>query len=254
MLLCSLCLFSFRIVERQMGSKKFGAFIAIVLALATPVEAATAVYFPSVRLVPGPLPLVFALFVLYHVCIPTLHPKLLQLVGINFSEKAFTYILGFELIIFDGWNSTIPALSGAVMGILYTADALSMQGVRLPRVVYKCCLIWHRRPAPPRPSRRASMGGIAMLQRLRPQSQAPLLPLRAPPPLPPSESEVATLTSMGFDRRQALHALAQTGNSVQRAADRLLASGQPGADGGGGGEGGGGGGGDGASDGHSHAH
>lgn len=91
LLATSLSLYRMRALEPLLGSRKFGAFALITGALAVPLEAAAGVYFETVRLTPGPLPLVFALLVLYYAVVPPLNRKQFGVLGMDFSNKAFTF-------------------------------------------------------------------------------------------------------------------------------------------------------------------
>lgn len=45
----------------------------------------------QVRLTPGPLPLVFALLVVYYAIVPPSKPRLFGALGMEFTDKAFTF-------------------------------------------------------------------------------------------------------------------------------------------------------------------
>lgn len=62
-----LLLYLFRVFERLMGSSKFIAFAFVTAVMASTLQLAILVSFPSVtRIAPGPYPLLFALFVQYY--------------------------------------------------------------------------------------------------------------------------------------------------------------------------------------------
>lgn len=49
----------------------------------------------------------------------------------------------FQLAFCEGWNSVVPAVCGAMVGGMYLMDAMSVQAVRLPNLVYRCCSVSH---------------------------------------------------------------------------------------------------------------
>lgn len=47
----------------------------------------------SRRLTPGPIPLVFALVVVYYAIVPPSKPRYFGVLGLDFSDKAFTFVV-----------------------------------------------------------------------------------------------------------------------------------------------------------------
>lgn len=45
------------------------------------------------RLTPGPIPLVFALVVVYYAIVPPSKPRYFGVLGLDFSDKAFTFVV-----------------------------------------------------------------------------------------------------------------------------------------------------------------
>ncbi|CAN0521357.1 unnamed protein product, partial [Laminaria digitata] len=45
------------------------------------------------RLTPGPLPLVFALLVVYYAIVPPSKPRCFGALGMEFTDKAFTFVV-----------------------------------------------------------------------------------------------------------------------------------------------------------------
>ena len=64
--------------------------------------------------------------------IPKLQPTYVNVLGINFSDKSFTYILGLQLMVNSGWRSIIPALTGIAAGSMFLSDALPFSSMAMP--------------------------------------------------------------------------------------------------------------------------
>ncbi len=86
------------------------------------------------KLVPssGPLPGIFALYVVYWLVIPIHRPYAFGMLGISFSEKAPIYLLGVQLFFSGGWNSIFPSIAGILCGAAWVSDVHGMQHVRIP--------------------------------------------------------------------------------------------------------------------------
>lgn len=136
----------------------------------------------------------------------------------------------------QGTSSLLPAACGLLSGWLYASNIGEVQSWRLPGLAVRMARVFApfvaSAPPPPLPrlpgarggaeqGRDGGLGGGAGAA----DANAEAAFLRdATPAGPPSEDDVATLMGMGFDRGAVLAALAAAGNSVQIAADRLLAS------------------------------
>lgn len=46
-----------------------------------------------------------------------------------------------QLACCEGWNSVVPAVCGAFVGGMYLVDTVSIQSVRLPKFIYRCCSV-----------------------------------------------------------------------------------------------------------------
>ncbi|KAJ0399319.1 hypothetical protein ATCC90586_000453 [Pythium insidiosum] len=88
-------IFQFRVLERQMGSRKFGSMIFFIWTISALLQLSALLSMPSLarRLPPGPYAVLGALTVFFIKYLPRLHPKAYSIVGINFSDKSSTYIL-----------------------------------------------------------------------------------------------------------------------------------------------------------------
>eukprot|EP00611_Tribonema_gayanum_P007441 TRINITY_DN167_c2_g1_i1.p1 TRINITY_DN167_c2_g1~~TRINITY_DN167_c2_g1_i1.p1 ORF type:complete len:354 (+),score=52.27 TRINITY_DN167_c2_g1_i1:291-1352(+) len=250
----SMLLYHFRVLERQMGSRKFGTFAVIVGILSSVMLlAAGSLAVPGLQPAAGPIPLVFALLVLYHVCVPVLQPRLLGLLSLNFTEKSVAYALAIQLALSQGPSTLAPAICGLVIGAAYRLDLFKLQRAHLPAAVYRLCSKLHpcfrslrrpeavpvaaarglrRRLTPPRQRSllpqisgggngggiSTAIGGGAARSRAgaaqRAQQQQQLSPRSA---LVPDAAEEATaarvLVGMGFRHADAVTALRATGNN-----------------------------------------
>lgn len=146
----SILLYSFRLFERQMGSRKFGSFVTVISMTSSIIEFCLLLAYnagtlkskglPSELLLPmvGPYSLIYAMFSLYFLKVPKLHPKLFSIMGIDISNKTIMYILGLQLMFINGWSSVIPSLSGLIAGFLYcfpftNSKRNPLQNFRLPK-------------------------------------------------------------------------------------------------------------------------
>lgn len=88
-----LSLYRLRVLEPLLGSRKFGALATVTSVMSLPLEATAAVNFDMVRLTPGPLPVVFALLVMYYATVPPLKRRQFGVLGMDFSDKALTFCI-----------------------------------------------------------------------------------------------------------------------------------------------------------------
>jgi membrane associated rhomboid family serine protease len=152
-------LYTCRQFERQMGSKKFGAFLVFSVFVSTLIGLAIIVAAWSVGFYlvpsPGPFPLIFALMTYYfckylyfHIVllytvltdprgscaghIPKLHATQYSFAGLDLSEKSWIYLLAMQLMVSDGVPSIAAASTGLLAGYLYETDGFGLQSWRLP--------------------------------------------------------------------------------------------------------------------------
>ena len=84
--------------ERMMGSGKFGAFVVFVTSLAASLQAAASRTFESLRAPStGPYSLIFAVLMLHHAFVPPVKPRVMRILGVDFSNKAPFYILALPV-------------------------------------------------------------------------------------------------------------------------------------------------------------
>ncbi|TYZ60231.1 hypothetical protein PybrP1_000573 [[Pythium] brassicae (nom. inval.)] len=246
-------LFQFRVVERQMGSRRFGSLLAFILSIMSALQFAALASSPQLaRQIPsGPYALLGAFAVFFNKYVPKLFPRNFSFSGLHFSDKSSTYLL---LLVMLGRNlrTLLPFVPGTLLGLLFSVPPLAH--LRLPSVV--CSVLGVLHPlfdvVPP---------SVAALQRQRRVLEAQrrlgirnnaangpagqgfrdqLLPGAGgamagggggggggmlPPQMaaaPPSEDVIQQLTALGFDRERSIAALQATGHNVEAAANRLL--------------------------------
>ncbi|KAH9559405.1 hypothetical protein CY35_06G056600 [Sphagnum magellanicum] len=214
-LLTSPCLFSstpellfglyliyfFRVFERQIGSNKYLFFVLFSTAFTNILELVTLAAFKDSRILsgtllsPGPYGLIFASFVPFFFDIPI--STRFKVFGARFSDKSFVYLAGLQF----------PEQLAAATARLF---APFMSGMSSPstntRVNASREATVTAPPARPFENRFAA-------------TAPPLSSL-----LPPPEESVSTLVAMGFEREDALQALAMARNDVATATNLLLES------------------------------
>lgn len=210
--------------EREMGSRRFGAFIVYTSFLSTAMELLFFNIFFDLERYSGPYPQLGAVLALYHKFTPRMHPKFFGVLGYDFSEKSITYGLCAQVIFFGGFSTIVPAFFGFMAGLL----AVKWSESELPDFVYTIAGVIGKAIIDDAPavmmSRSVQRGGANRTRRAptgtRAEAAPPAQPMRPPPP--PSEEAITQLTSMGFDREAVIRALQQTDNNVEAAANRLL--------------------------------
>ncbi|GLD95778.1 hypothetical protein PINS_up004456 [Pythium insidiosum] len=135
-------IFQFRVLERQMGSRKFGSLVFFIWTISALLKLAALLSMPSLarRLPPGPYALLGALTVFFMKFVPRLHPKAYSIVGINFSDKSSTYVLMAAILLHDP-RKLLSYIPGMLLGVLFSSTPLSK--LRLPGFV--CVLFSVRR-------------------------------------------------------------------------------------------------------------
>lgn len=133
-------LYSLRGFERQMGSKKFGAFLLYSL-LSSTVLSILFVLILNVLMglsfVPssGPFFLIYSLMIFYYWHVPALYPIQYSVLGLRLSEKSWIYLLSAQLLFSDSWYSILASASGLIAGYVYLKDLFHVQSYRLPASV-----------------------------------------------------------------------------------------------------------------------
>ncbi|KAG5193054.1 hypothetical protein JKP88DRAFT_260895 [Tribonema minus] len=244
-LVCGSCLLhTYRTLERQLGSGKFGSLLLFVTAFS---------WIPSLRLRPGPLPALGALCALYYAYIPPLHSWShvpLAPAGRRtapLSDKTSTYVAALYLIFGKGWASVIPSALGATAACLYGSNALPFGRLTVPKPIRRLlrAVLGPLLESDDPRERARQLGGGGGAAGAQPQARGEALlapgaahngmdalqqglrrravaPAPAAAPAAPSEEAIAAVMALGFDRASAEAALQQTGNNPDAAAARLL--------------------------------
>jgi len=134
-----LLLYFFRFFERQMGSKKYGAFLFLCwLGVSVLYTIGMAIAFSldsSFNFAEGPLFFIFAQLAFFYRYIPKIYMNQYVLAGVAFSEKSGIYFLAAQVMFSEGLSSVAAACCGLLIGLLYDRNLLSMQRFRLPQFV-----------------------------------------------------------------------------------------------------------------------
>ncbi|XP_020254678.1 rhomboid-like protein 20 [Asparagus officinalis] len=216
-------LYYFRVFERQIGSNKHSVFMffSVILSSLFEILALTYLRDPSNVLVSGPYGLIFASFVPFYFDIPV--SSRFRICGVQFSDKSFVYLAGLQLL-FSSWTrSFIPGICGVLAGSLYRLNLLYIRKIKFPDVVASS---FSRLPWPlPATSSHISSGSNSENVPLNASHQMEgnyQSAARASAPELASETSVATLVSMGFDRNSARQALIHAGDDINLATNILL--------------------------------
>ncbi|DAZ98421.1 TPA: hypothetical protein N0F65_000135 [Lagenidium giganteum] len=245
-------IFQFRVLERQMGSRRFGSIVFFVLAVTGVLQLAALLSAPTVaRNIPGgPYAVIGALAVFFQKYIPKLQPKAYSVAGMHFSDKSSTYMVLLVLLARNP-RTLLAFAPGVFLGILFSSTPFGK--LRLPsflctvfrlfhplfEVVPPSAAVLHRQRRIMEAQRRLGLrqnqaggppgqgfrdqllpGGGGLGGMMAPQMAAVL----------PSEDAIQQLTiwclenvqALGFDRERSIAALRTTNNNVEAAANRLL--------------------------------
>lgn len=235
--LCSLL----RRFEREMGTQKFASYLFLKsMILATIFQLLMLGCLDNIprTFTAGPYPQIGALLFLFHLYTPRIHPKFFGILGLDTSEKAFTYFFIFQLVFSGGASTVIPTLCGFVAGMLSISakTPLGRSDLGFPQFIHRLCsIVGHALGldnlyscpivAPRLRMSSVSSGTNSGGGRLVPDniSASAVVPAQQPiPASPPSESLIEQLTVMGFERNAVIRALRATDNNPEAAANRLL--------------------------------
>lgn len=210
--------------EREMGSRRFGAFIVYSSVLSTILELVVFNIFFDLERYSGPYPQLGAVLALYHKFTPRLHPKFFGALGYDFSEKSLIYGLCAQVILSGGLSTIVPTLVGFFSGTL----SVNLSETELPEFVYTMGQYMGKPLMDEAPTimmsrtvQRGAEGGNRPRRAPNGDGRA-AAPAAPPPPPPPPEEAISQLTSMGFAREAVIRALQQTDNNVEAAANRLM--------------------------------
>lgn len=139
-------LYTFRLFERQFGSRKFGGCIFYLLSCSTVLQVVIQLfsrgffasqggrnwYFSS-----GPYGMAFGLLAMFFWDIPQTVP--FTVFGTPLSDKMFVYLLGVQLALASPAGSAYTALIGIILGALYLIDYLPLHRLRVPHFLFDGC-------------------------------------------------------------------------------------------------------------------
>ncbi|KAF7031224.1 hypothetical protein CFC21_042586, partial [Triticum aestivum] len=131
---------------------------------------------------------------------------------------ALGYLKGLQLLFSSGRRSVIPGLSGILAGLLYRLNIFGIRRLKVPE--YATSLF--SRLSWPFSNNSYQRLPIATTDENIPDLQARQMQGVHTTTPDPTESSIATLVSMGFDRASAIQALALTTNDVNLASNILL--------------------------------
>ncbi|KAF5181543.1 Rhomboid-like protein [Thalictrum thalictroides] len=241
-------LYYFRVFERQIGSNKYSVFILFSVIVSSLFEIVALAFLkdPSLNLVAsGPYGLVFSSFVPFFFDIPV--STRFRIFGINFSDKSFVYIAGLQLLLSSWKRSILPGVCGVLAGAFFRLNLFGIRKMKFPEFItsFFSRLSWPTvGGSPPSASSGNVIGSIPSYRGREVEasifltafvlsildfvpasifafgnyaSAAPITTTAEP-----SESSIATLISMGFDRNSARQALVQARNDVNVATNILL--------------------------------
>jgi UBA/TS-N domain len=228
----ALLTYYFRLLERQMGTSKYGAYALISCGIGYAFEAgltATAAHRTSAS---GLYPLLFANMVAFFLEIPSL--QRFSVFGITLSDKAFIYLAAMRLLLSNAQQSAVSALAGVVAGVMYHSGFLGLRKLKLPKLVENLLQASIGRvlggpttgqqifitPAATQGGA-GGFGGVGLGGLGVGGEPIPARP-RTMPPIEPSDEAVQQLLDMGFDAERARQALRQANNNVEVALQTLL--------------------------------
>ncbi|XP_019199657.1 PREDICTED: rhomboid-like protein 20 [Ipomoea nil] len=217
-------LYYFRVFERQIGSNKYSVFIlfSVIVSLLLETIALKLLKDPSLSiLTSGPYGLIFSSFVPFYLDIPV--STRFRVFSLHFSDKAFIYLAGLQLL-FSSWKrSILPGLCGILAGCLYRMNVFRIRRVKFPDFIasFFSRLSWPSTGSTPSPAPRNALGNVPSYasRQVEGNYAAPLSSAVEPP-----EESITTLVSMGFDRNSARQALIRARNDVNAATNILLES------------------------------
>nr|GMD51154.1 rhomboid-like protein 20 [Ipomoea batatas] len=156
-------LYYFRVFERQIGSNKYSVFIlfSVIVSLLLETIALKLLKDPSLSiLTSGPYGLIFSSFVPFYLDIPV--STRFRVFSLHFSDKAFIYLAGLQLL-FSSWKrSILPGLCGILAGCLYRMNVFRIRRVKFPDFIasFFSRLSWPSTGSTSSPAPRNALGNV----------------------------------------------------------------------------------------------
>jgi len=210
-----LLLYQFRILERQRSSSKYICYIITISVLSSTLETLYIIITNSLNIksiIPsGPYALIASTLYLFYKTVPVSFT--MKILGINFSDKFFSYLLAFQLYFSESKNTLPSLIIGLLSGILYNTNVLGMKSWRFPKFIrnffkkYVAPIIDTKKP------RSLSIPTQNTNVPYRTQTEAP------------NQELIELLKDMGFsDEERIKQALIQSNNDPTRATEILINS------------------------------
>ncbi|CAE7214099.1 unnamed protein product [Rhizoctonia solani] len=146
-------------IERTFGSHKYFSFLVAAALVSTLLNFSSllALYRFGLNYIPaGPVAIIFAILYQYERIVPSAYN--FRILGITMSNKTFTYLTAFPIIISHMPGSILVALTGLATGALYRSDITNLKSYRAPPWVVSVVSSLIGSSRPPHLPRRAIPG------------------------------------------------------------------------------------------------
>ncbi|KAJ6536715.1 hypothetical protein DFH09DRAFT_1178588 [Mycena vulgaris] len=120
-------------IERQFGTLKFASFAVVSTLLATLLEFIALILFhrAGLNFIPsGPSTLIFNIIYQYSRIVPSSYT--FRIFGLPLTNKSFTYVFAFQLVIGHLPGSAASAFIGILAGQVYRSDLANLKAYRIP--------------------------------------------------------------------------------------------------------------------------
>jgi len=221
-------IYSFRMFERRMGTRKFGMFVLISMMIYSLLQLALYVLFKNTTLPSGPYSFIFACLSLYISEVPSTYN--FRLCGIPATDKIFTYAVALQLMLANFPASFISGILGIFSASIYRSETLKLDRFKFPASFVLFCtryilpLIQTNKAGQRNPiavqmngSGEGSRRSSRIEQPVQENEEAEWQTLEQP-----SDQNIAFLMTLGFSQEQATEALRRSQNNLQLATNLLL--------------------------------
>ncbi|KAJ3448494.1 rhomboid protein [Anaeramoeba flamelloides] len=131
-------LYSWRIQERLIGTRKFAAHFIVVFIQITILNLAFLATIGYNKFVaPGPYGWIYSGFIFYLDIPPTIH--FFKLRGISITDKIFLYMIGAQLFLIPKYASNFCIIAGIIAGITYRSNTLHIKEWEIPEFIINFC-------------------------------------------------------------------------------------------------------------------
>ncbi|KAF9434316.1 hypothetical protein BGZ76_008221 [Entomortierella beljakovae] len=228
-------IYHLRIIERLFGPAKYASLLFVSAVLCTFLNLAILVTGNALglKVLPsGPYGVVFSALYQYYVLIPSMYE--FKVFGVAFTDKAFMYALGGQLMLSHMPGSMILGISGLLTGAIYRSDFAGMRRWRFPKIAIRFADKFLIPVFSSSPAVRSTATTFENRSNSRSTSRPAMreyldvLSTGGAPqggtPRPPSEEQVATLQAIfpAATQDQAIAALNSANNNLDGAVQYLL--------------------------------